>query len=82
MSSAPPNFDKQLQDYLDDVDKANSEASKAYLFLEFSRNIFKQINVDYLENLFPVLEKYMTVKAKTDPSFREMHSDARSTAKG
>jgi len=65
MSSAPPNFDKQLQHYLDDVEKANSEASKAYLFLEFSRNIFKQINVDYLENLFPVLEKYMTVKAKT-----------------
>jgi hypothetical protein len=65
MSSAPPNFDKQLQHYLGDVEKANSEASKAYLFLEFSRNIFKQINVDYLENLFPILEKYMAVKAKT-----------------
>jgi len=65
MATAPPNFDKQLQNYVNDLERANTEASKAYLFLEFSRNVFKQINVDYLENLFPLLEKYLTVKSKT-----------------
>jgi hypothetical protein len=65
MSNAPPNFEKQLRTYLDDVKRANSEASKAYLFLEFSRSAFKQPDIDYLEKLFPVLEKYLTTKAKT-----------------
>jgi len=62
---APPHFDKQLEQYLDDVERANSEASKAYLFYEFSRNVFRQINVEYLEKLFPVLEKHLATKSST-----------------
>lgn len=65
MSNAPPSFQKSLEKYLEDAQRANSEASKAYLFLEFSRGVFKQINADYLEKLFPVLEKHLTTKAKT-----------------
>ena len=65
MSNAPPNFQKSLEKYLEDVQRANSEASKAYLFLEFSRGVFKQANTDYLEKLFPVLEKHLTAKEKT-----------------
>src|SRR3972149_6178763 len=65
MATVPPNFDKQLQSYLTDVERANSEASKAFLFLEFSRNVFRTINVDYLEKLFPVLEKHLTTKSST-----------------
>jgi len=63
MATAPPNFEKQLKQYHDEVTYANSEATIAYLFLEFSRNVFRQINVDYLEKLFPILEKYITTKA-------------------
>jgi len=65
MSDAPPNFEKQLLTYLNDVRRASSEASKAYLFLEFSRGVFKQLDMDYLEKLFPVLEKHLVAKAKT-----------------
>lgn len=65
MSSAPPKFEKSLEHYLKDVEQANSEASKAYLFLEFSRGTFKQIDADYLEKLFPVLEKHLKGTAKT-----------------
>jgi len=65
MSSAPPNFEESLKRYLEEVTLANSEPSKAYLFLEFLRNTFKQVNTDYLEKLFPVLEKYLRGKAKT-----------------
>jgi methylase of polypeptide subunit release factors len=65
MSSAPPHFEESLKRYLEDVKLANSEASKAYLFLEFLRNTFKQANTDYLEKLFPVLEKHLRGTAKT-----------------
>src|SRR2546426_9960303 len=65
MSTAPPNFEKSLERYLKDAEQANSEASKAYLFLEFSRGIFKQIDADYAEKLFPVLEKHLKGTAKT-----------------
>jgi hypothetical protein len=65
MSTAPPDFEKSLKKYVDDAHQANSEASRAYLFLEFARGTFKQINADYLERLFPVLEKHLTTKAKT-----------------
>lgn len=65
MSTAPPNFEDRLKKYLEDIVQANSEASKAYLFLEFSRGVFKEINADYLDKLFPVLEKHVRGTAKT-----------------
>jgi hypothetical protein len=65
MSNAPPNFEERLSSYLNDARQANSEASKAFLFLEFSRDVFKQLNMDYVEKLFPVLEKHLKTKAKT-----------------
>jgi len=64
MSLAPPNFEKRLKKYLDDIQQPNSEAGKAFLFLEFSRDVFRQISADYAEKLFPVLEKHLTTKAK------------------
>ena len=65
MATAPPHFGEQRQKYLDDVEHAISEAGRSFLFLEFSRNVFRQINVDYLEKLFPVLEKHLTTKSST-----------------
>lgn len=65
MSVAPPNFEKRLAKYLEDIQQPNSEAGKAFLFLEFSREVFRQISADYAEKLFPVLEKHLTTGART-----------------
>ena len=65
MSKSPPDFEENFERYLKDVSLANSEASKSYLFLEFIRNTFKQVNVDYSEKLYPDLEKHLVGKTKT-----------------
>jgi hypothetical protein len=61
----PPGFTQSLRRYLDDVQKAGSEAAKAFLYLEFVRGIFKQIDLDYLEKLYPDLERHIKFKSKT-----------------
>ena len=63
--SAPPNFEQRLKRYLSDVQRQNSEAGKAFLYLEFVRDVFRQIDMDYLERLYPDLERYMKFKSKT-----------------
>jgi len=62
---APPNFAQRLKRYFEDVDKQGSEAGKAFLFLEFVRDIFKQIDMDYLERLYPQIEKHIKLQSKT-----------------
>lgn len=62
---APPNFAERLKRYRSDLQKAGSEAGKAFLYLEFVRDIFKQIDMDYLERLYPELERYIKFKSKT-----------------
>ena len=65
MSKAPTGFEKSLESYLADVKRANTESSKAFLFLEFARSIFKQIDADAMEKLFPNLERYLKMEGKT-----------------
>jgi hypothetical protein len=62
---APPHFAERLKRYLQDVGRAGSEAGKAFLFLEFVRDVFKQVDMQYLEKLYPDLEKHLSGKAKT-----------------
>jgi type I restriction-modification system DNA methylase subunit len=62
---APPNFAERLRRYLQDIAKAGSEAGRAFLFLEFIRDIFKQADIQYLEKLYPELEKYIKLKSRT-----------------
>jgi len=62
---APPHFAERLKKYLQDVSQAGSEAGKAFLFLEFIRDVFKQVDAQYLEKLYPDLEKHLSGKAKT-----------------
>ena len=62
---APPNFSERLKRYLDDVHRAGSEVGKSFLYLEFVRDTFRQIDMDYLERLYPELEKYFKFKSKT-----------------
>ena len=54
---APPQFEETFVNYLSDISKANTEAAKAYLFLEFLRKTFKSLDVDYAEQLYPDLER-------------------------
>jgi hypothetical protein len=65
MSTAPPGFSDSLKKYCESVSRANSEASKAFQFLVFTRDAFKDLNADYLEKAFPELEKHLSGKAKT-----------------
>jgi hypothetical protein len=51
--------------YLRDIAKAGSEAGRAFLFLEFIRDVFKQADIRYLEELYPDLEKYIKFKSRT-----------------
>lgn len=54
-------FEEKLIDYLSNVLKAVSEPSKTHLFLSFVRDVFKGVNVDYAERLYPQLEKRVRV---------------------
>ena len=49
---------RQLR-YGREVAMQNSEKSKAFLFLEFIRDVFKDIQAAYPHNLYPELEKYI-----------------------
>lgn len=62
---APPGFAERLKRYLQDIARAGSEAGRAFLFLEFTRDIFKQADIQYLEKLYPDLEKYIKLKSRT-----------------
>ena len=65
VDQAPPGFSDRAKKYLDDVKKAGSEASRAYLFLEFVRDTFRVVDTDYLSNLYPELEKYIRHASKS-----------------
>jgi hypothetical protein len=65
MSTSPPGFANSLKKYCESVMRANTEASKAFQFLVFTRDVFKDLDADYLEKSFPELEKHLSGKAKT-----------------
>lgn len=65
MSTSPPKFEEKLTKYLGDIQQANSEAAKAFLFLEFVRSVFGELNANYAEKLFPILEKHLATKGNT-----------------
>lgn len=53
-------FEQRLKKYTFDVAKASDrEATKAYLFLEFVREVFRDVSVDNPHKLYPDLEKYI-----------------------
>jgi len=46
--------------YIKEVDNQNSEKGKSFFFLEFIRDIFKDIQANHPHKLYPELEKYIT----------------------
>jgi len=59
------DFSERLENYFFDVNKVHTEASKAYLFLNFIRDVFSGIDARYSYQLFPYLEKYLKNKEGT-----------------
>lgn len=56
------DFSERLERYLKDTKEAHTEASKAFLFLEFIRDVFSDADIKQMHNLFPYLEKYLKKK--------------------
>lgn len=58
-------FSERFAQYLVEIKKVHTEASKAYLFLNFVRDIFSGIDAKFSYQLFPYLEKYLKNKKGT-----------------
>ncbi len=65
MEHSPPNFAERIAKYLYDISRAGSEAGRAFHFLEFVRGVYKEVDMEYLERLYPDLEKHIKLKQKT-----------------
>lgn len=59
------DFSERIKQYLSDIKKVHTEASKAYYFLNFIRDVFSGIDADYSYQLFPYLERYLKEKKGT-----------------
>lgn len=61
----PLEFKKKFDEYKKKVEGVTSESWKAYLFLEFIKEIFRDVNADYAERMMPELEKFVKTKQGT-----------------
>lgn len=61
----PLQFEQRLTQYKADIERANTEHSRAYLFLELVRQTFGSISSDYAERLLPELESSIRIKEGT-----------------
>ena len=61
----PLGFEEKLAQYRMEIQRANTEASHAFLFLELVRQTFGSINTDYAERLLPELESAVRMKQAT-----------------
>jgi SAM-dependent methyltransferase len=57
--------EKLLTDYIQSVKRASSEAAKSRLFLSMMERLFPSLNIGYIEEKFPELEKFISYKSKT-----------------
>ncbi len=61
----PLEFEQKLAQYRTEIQRANTEPSRAFLFLELVRQTFGSINTDYAERLLPELESSVRMKQAT-----------------
>ena len=57
------DFQELFERYLHDVKRVTSEANKSFFFIQLVQNAFKA-NMDYLEKVFPQIEKFVDFKGK------------------
>jgi hypothetical protein len=65
MIELPQGFEQKISTYKQAVVRQNTETAKAFLFLEFVRAVFGDINADHLETMVPQLEKFVKVRQGT-----------------
>lgn len=53
-------FPQFFERYISNIGKASTEAAKSFLFIEFVRKTFENVNVDLLDRLYPDLERWIT----------------------
>jgi len=59
------DFPERLELYKSQIKDVHTENSKAFLFLEFIRDVFSKADINYLRDFFPYLEKYLRNKEGT-----------------
>lgn len=64
MSSGFSNFNEVLTQYIEQIKQHHTEASKAFLFLEFIRKVFPGVDRDVI----PFLEEYLRTEEKDKDS--------------
>jgi len=57
------DFQELFERYLQDVRRVTSEANKSFFFIQLVQNAFKA-KIDYLEKVFPQIEKFVDFKGK------------------
>jgi type I restriction-modification system DNA methylase subunit len=67
------DFQGLLEKYVEDVKRVASEANKSFFFIQLVQNTFKT-KIDYLEKVFPQIEKFVQFKGKTVISRGEIDS--------
>jgi hypothetical protein len=67
------DFQQLLEKYIADIKRVTSEANKSFFFIQLVQNTFKA-NIDYLEKVFPQIEKFVEFKGKTVVSKGEIDS--------
>jgi hypothetical protein len=67
------DFTKLLEKYIEDVKRVTSEANKSFFFIQLVQNTFRA-NIDYLEKVFPQIEKFVKFKGKVVASKGEIDS--------
>lgn len=61
----PFEFKRKFDEFKKKVAGVTSESWKAYLFLEFIKEVFRDVNADYAEHMMPELEKFVKTKQGT-----------------
>jgi len=66
-------FCKLFDKYVEDIHKVTSESNKSFFFIQLVQNAFRT-NTDYLESVFPKIEKFVKFKGKVVVSKGEIDS--------
>lgn len=65
MSASTDDFEDELENYLNRVRQANSEATRGHEFLLFVRQTFDTIDSDHAPEMLPYLEEYVQTRRAT-----------------
>jgi len=73
ISTMSEDFQELLTRYVQDIKRVTSEANKSFFFIQLVQNTFKA-KIDYLEKVFPQIEKFVQFKGRAVASKGEIDS--------